>query len=143
MPFSVDPQPQDHQTECGRCGAHFDFELSRCPACGVNLYDPEDDLDINSASPHQSGELFAKIGSRLRRFLGIPYSANQVFGDTLNHTELYKELLSKVGGDHHVVERLIRFESEDQPHGSRITWLQNAIQRWDRDNRLPRHHQPV
>jgi hypothetical protein len=29
--------------ECPHCGATFSYELTRCPNCGVNIYDPEDE----------------------------------------------------------------------------------------------------
>ena len=33
----------DHMIECGRCGERIYDGLTRCPHCGVNLYEPEDD----------------------------------------------------------------------------------------------------
>ena len=138
MPFSIDPQPGVNETECGRCGAHVYIELSRCPECGVNLFDPKNDLEENYGGPDTSGGIFAEFGQFIRRIIGKPYSAEEVFGDALDQSVLYKDLLAKVAGDHHVVERLIEFEREKQPYGSRISWLQNAIRRWERDNRASR-----
>jgi hypothetical protein len=43
--------------------------------------------------------------------------------------------LQKVGGDHEAVERLVAFEQERNPNGTRISWLKDAIDRWQRDNR--------
>jgi hypothetical protein len=45
MPTSITPPPADDEVECARCGAYFYYELTRCPNCGVNVYepDPEDD----------------------------------------------------------------------------------------------------
>lgn len=45
MPTSITPPPADDEIECARCGAYFHHELTRCPNCGVNVYepDPEDD----------------------------------------------------------------------------------------------------
>jgi hypothetical protein len=43
MPTSIDPQPEEDELECARCGAHFYYGLTRCPNCGVNLYEPEDE----------------------------------------------------------------------------------------------------
>jgi len=31
--------------ECPHCGATFHYELTRCPSCGVNIYNPEDEED--------------------------------------------------------------------------------------------------
>ena len=137
MPFSFDPQPGENEIECARCGALIYYELTRCPECGVNLYEPEDDIgDEDNGSPAVPGGVFAKIGELFRRLLGKPYSAEEVFGDALEQSVLYNDLLIKVGGDHKVVERLIEFESNERPDGNRIVWLQNALQRWERDNRI-------
>jgi hypothetical protein len=46
-------------------------------------------------------------------------------------------LLVKVGGDRSTVERLIDFERRVLPEGNRTLWLENAIQRWEQDNRGP------
>lgn len=141
MPFSIDPQPGENEIECARCGAVIYYELTRCPECDVNLYEPDDELDdenygsfVGSLS-HQEG-VIAKVGKIFRRLLGKPYSAEEVFGDSLNQAILCNDLLVKVGGDHKVVERLIEFESKAKPDGNRIEWIQNAIQRWERDNRI-------
>ncbi len=45
MPISIDPLPADDEIECGRCGAIIFHELTRCPKCGVNLYEPNDGFD--------------------------------------------------------------------------------------------------
>ena len=31
------------EIECGRCGARFNYELIRCPDCGVSVFEPEYD----------------------------------------------------------------------------------------------------
>ena len=77
-----------------------------------------------------------KLGDLWRRITGKPYSAEEVFGDALNQAALYQDLLNKVGGDHGVVERLIAYESDRMPEANRYKWLQAAIQRWERDNRI-------
>ena len=41
MPTSLDPLPGENEIECANCGAIFFYELTRCPKCGVNLYEPE------------------------------------------------------------------------------------------------------
>ena len=134
MPTSIDPQPGENELECARCGAYFYFELSRCPSCGVNIYEPEGDLDEEYVVNTSAG-LIEKARHFLRRVLGKPYSAEEVFGDSLDQAALYNDLLRKVGGDHDVVERLVALEREQKPDETRKVWLQNAIYRWERDNR--------
>ena len=137
MPFSLDPPPAENEIECARCGSYFHYELTRCPECGVNIYEPEEDLEdaIENARPHQNG-IMTKVRNIFRGLTGKPFSAEEVFGDSLDQAILYNDLLSKVGGDHLVVERLIEFEQQQMPAGNRIAWLENAIQRWERDNRV-------
>jgi hypothetical protein len=136
MPFSLDPQPKENEIECARCGAIFYYELTRCPVCGVNIYDPEDGLEetIEDSHSHQPG-IIDKAKQFIRHLTGKPYSAQEVFGDSLDQAILYNDLLSKVGGDHQVVERLIEFEQKQAPDSNRIAWIENAIERWERDNR--------
>jgi hypothetical protein len=40
-----------------------------------------------------------------------------------------------VGGDRSAAERLIDYEKRQSPDATRLTCLQNAIQRWERENR--------
>ena len=140
MPTSIDPQPADDEIECGRCGAHFYYELTRCPNCGVNLYEPEDDSNPTDARKFRPpGEPQRKVRGRLegfiRRFTRKPYPVDELFGTAINQAELFDNLLVKVGGDRTVVERLIAFERQLSPQGNRILWLKNAIKRWEQDNR--------
>ena len=37
------PDLNYNENECARCGGTFHMELSRCPHCGVNLYEPEEE----------------------------------------------------------------------------------------------------
>ena len=137
MPTSIDPQPAENEIECARCGAHFYFELTRCPNCGVNLYEPEGEGEllppIETCPPHPG--FIERIGDLFHRLTGKPYAAEQVFGDALDQAELYNDLLRKVGGDHDAAERLITFERQRTPHATRKECLQRALQRWERDNR--------
>jgi len=142
MPFSLDPQPKDDEIECGRCGALIYHASTRCPECGVNLYEPEDDLDVDdlgSGSGTGLGRegILSRIDSFIRRLTGKPYAAEAIFGDALDQAALYKDLLLKVAGDHTTVERLVQFEQQHDPDGNRLHWLHNAIKRWERDNRTP------
>ncbi len=137
MPFSFDPQPEDNETQCARCSAIFHLDLTRCPECGVNLYEPDEEYEPEHhqefSSPNPS--IFSKIGDLLRRVFGKPYTADEIFGDSLDQALLYDDLLRKVGSDKNVVDRLIQFEQQQNPTGNRSLWLQSAIQRWNRDNR--------
>ncbi|MFC1996753.1 hypothetical protein ACFLXI_03985 [Chloroflexota bacterium] len=141
MPFSFDPPPDENEIECARCGTYFHYELTRCPECGVNIYEPDDEIDIEylentSDRSTPLDNLFNRIRKIFGRFTGKPYSAEEVFGDSLDQAVLYDDLLSKVGGDHLVVERLIEFEQKQKPNSNRKTWLENAIERWEHDNRI-------
>ena len=49
---------------------------------------------------------------------------------------LYHELLAKAGHDAKIVERLVAYERQRYPQASRAALLRQAIQRWERDNRL-------
>ena len=132
MPTSIDPEPAENEIECARCGAHFYFELTRCPNCGVNLYEPEDDAEEKS-TPKKG--IFDSIKDGFRRVFNKPYSADEVFGDAFNQAILYNDLLQKVGGDRSTADRLINHESQLSPRATRMTCIKNAIQRLERDNR--------
>jgi hypothetical protein len=49
---------------------------------------------------------------------------------------LYQDLLSRVQGDHGIVERLIAYEKGMAPNSSKEILLRDALDRWERDNRL-------
>ena len=141
MPTSIDPPPREDELECARCGAYFYYGLTRCPKCGVNIYEPEEEINYESARDSagviksQDG-IVERIKSFLRQVFNKPYSAEEIFGDGLDQAVLYNDLLQKVRGDRATVERLVEFEQEQEPNGTRRIWLQNAIERWDRDNRI-------
>jgi hypothetical protein len=138
MPFQIDPEPGENEIECGNCGAIIYAGLSRCPECGVNLFEPEADRELDKRldhSPPRTG-LFSHLKDALHRFTGKPYTADEIFGDSLDQAVLYNDLLAKVGGDRAKVERLIEFERQQTPGGSRRSLLRRAIQRWERDNRV-------
>jgi hypothetical protein len=48
---------------------------------------------------------------------------------------LYQDLLRKVRFNGSTADRLIKYEREQDPHASRLKLIQNAIERWERDNR--------
>ena len=113
MPVSIDPPPKDDEIECARCGTYFYYELTRCPECGVNIYEPDD--EYISARSKQPNGLVSKIQNLFRRIFAKPYTAEEVFGNPLEKALLYDDLLRKVGGDEFVVERLIALEKEESP----------------------------
>ena len=131
MPASIDPEPAENEFECANCGAYFHYELTRCPNCGINLYEPEDQTE----SPSLRGEgVFHKLKDAFHRIFNKPYSADDIFGDALDASILYNDLLLKVGGDRAVADRLIEFERIAAPKSTRRAWIQSAIQRWEHDN---------
>lgn len=135
MPSKIPHQPADNEIECARCGAVFYYELTRCPECGVSLYEPEEESAPQTRhyrGPDRAG-ILSKIKKIWQRLLRKP-SSEENFEDAINQAFLFNNLLLKVGGDRAVVERLIEFERQQIPHANRTTWLQNAIERWDRDN---------
>ena len=137
MPTSLDHLPGANEIECARCGATFSVEFTRCPQCGVNLYEPddedEDERKTGSFKPHPAG-LSAKIRNFFRRLAGKPHPADELFNQSLKQAALHNDLLQKVGGDRQVVERLIDFERRRLPNATRTVWLQNAVRRWEKDN---------
>lgn len=136
MPVSIDPPPKDDEIECARCGTYFYYDLTRCPECDVNIYEPDDDLDNFSVRSENPNGLVSKAKNLFRRIFAKPYTAEEVFGNPLEQALLYDDLLRKVGGDEFVVERLIALEKKESPNGTRTVWIKNAIQRWERDNRV-------
>lgn len=133
MPTSIDPQPAEDEFECANCGAYFHYELTRCPNCGVNLYEPEDDSPQGYMPVNKT--VFEKFSEWIRMLFKKPYPVDELFGAAINQAELFNNLLLKVGGDRSTAERLIEFEKQKSPDKNRMIWLQNAIQRWEQDNR--------
>ena len=140
MPQSIDPQPKEDEIECGRCGALIYEGLTRCPNCGVNLYEPDDQGDADSeqsARPVMARHagILARLDRFIRKLTNRPYPADELFGAAIHQAELFNDLLREVGGDRPTVERLIEFERRQMPEGNRTRWLENAIRRWKRENR--------
>jgi hypothetical protein len=48
---------------------------------------------------------------------------------------LYQDLLRKVRFNGSAADRLIEYERNQEPEASRLKLIQNAIERWERDNR--------
>ncbi len=141
MPTSIEPPLADDEIECANCGAHFHYELTRCPNCGVNLYEPGDENESPGAKPSGSQNTRkTSLGNRMNRLIHRlarkPYPVDSLFGAAINQAERFNTLLGKVGGDREVVERLIQYEKEQAPQGNRLLWLERAIQRWEKDNQV-------
>jgi hypothetical protein len=135
MPTSIDPRPKEDELECAQCGAYFFHQLTRCPECGANIFEPEDDIYADYELEAQDG-VFNKIVIFFRRLFRRSDYAEALFKDALDYVDLYEELLKKVGADHSVANRLIDFEQQKMPAGTRSDWIRNAIERWERDNRI-------
>lgn len=134
MPTSLTPPPADDEIECGNCGAYIYVGLSRCPNCGVNLYEPEETEEERPKFRPKS-KISLAIESILRKIRKEPDFAEELFTGALNEAILFNDLLRKVGGDRSVVERLIEYERQQRPNATRLTCLQNAISRWEHENR--------
>lgn len=133
MPTSITPPPKEDEVECGNCGAYIYHDLVKCPNCGVYLIEP-DEPEEEQPSFRPKSRLALWIESVLRRLRGEPHIAEELFTGALREAALFDDLLKKVGGDRSVVERLIKYEKQLSPSATRLTCLQNAIRRWEREN---------
>jgi hypothetical protein len=135
MPASLTPPPKEDETECGNCGAYVYHGLLKCPKCGVYLVDPVNTEPEERHSVRPKSKLSLAIESLLRKLRGEPHPAEELFSGAMREAILFDDLLRKVGGDRSVVERLIEYERDQNPHATRLTCLQNAIRRWESENR--------
>ena len=135
MPTRLTPPPGDDETECGNCGAYVYHGLVKCPNCGVYLADPIDTEPEERPNLRPKNRLSLAIESVLRKIRGEPHIAEELFTGAMKEAVLFDDLLRKVGGDRSVVERLIEYERAQNPNAPRLTCLQNAIQRWEKENR--------
>jgi hypothetical protein len=133
MPTSLTPPPRDDETECGNCGAYIYQGLLKCPNCGVYLVDPVDTEMRPQVRP--KSKLSLAIESIVRKLRREPHPAEELFTGAMREAILFDDLLRKVGGDRSVVERLIEYERSQSPNATRSTCLQNAIRRWEQENR--------
>lgn len=133
MPTSITPPPKDDEVECGNCGAYIYHDLVKCPNCGVYLDEPNE-AEEERPKFRPKSKVALIIESLLRKIRGEPHIAEDLFTGILNQKELFDDLLRKVGGDRSVAERLIEYERGEKPNVTRLICLQNAIQRWDREN---------
>ena len=135
MPTSLTPPPRDDETECGNCGAYVYQGLLKCPNCGVYLLDPVDTEPENRPSVRPKSKFSLAIESVMRKLRGEPHVAEELFTGAIKEAVLFDDLLRKVSGDRSVVERLIEYERGQKPDTTRLTCLQNAIRRWEQENR--------
>ena len=235
---------QPNEIECTRCGAAVPYDLTVCPACGLNFYesDPHDDWQAEWTVPHEdgpgltvggisvagvllgvisgagvmfvlqvwsnaldpgfwgaaallifSGIAAGAVGGGVAAFIaadrhlgvaivtalfllgleiffeafwrdlalqalltprvlltwgailvaaglaGIWQRNRDLRVDPLlwgNEDDLYMALLTKIGYDRDVAERLIAFERERAPQAPRAVLIRSAIRRWERDNQI-------
>jgi hypothetical protein len=135
MPTSLTPPPADGETECGNCGAYIYHDLVRCPNCGTYLVDPADTEPEERPSSRPKSKLALRIESLVRKLQKKPHVAEELFSGAMQEALLFDDLLRKVGGDRSVVERLIEYERKRRPDATRLTCLQEAIRRWEQENR--------
>ena len=135
MPTSLTPPPADDEVECGNCGAYVYHGLLKCPNCGVYLADPVDTETEERPSFRPKSRFSLAVESVLRKLRGKPHVAEELFTGALREAALFDDLLRKVGGDRSAVERLIEYERQLKPGATRLTCLQNAIRRWEQENR--------
>ena len=134
MPTSLTPPPKDDETECGNCGAYIYQGLLKCPNCGVYLDEPNETEEERPQFRPKS-KFALMIESIVRKLRGEPDYAEELFTGALREKALFDDLLRKVGGDRSAVERLLEFERKQRPTATRLTCLQNAISRWEQENR--------
>ena len=135
MPTSLTPPPRDDETECGNCGAYVYQGLLKCPNCGVYLADPVDTEPEQRPSVRPKNKFSLAIESLVRKLRGERHVAEELFTGAMKEAVLFDDLLRKVGGDRSVVERLIEYERGQKRDATRLTCLQNAIRRWEQENR--------
>ena len=107
----------------------------KCPNCGAYLIDPVDTEPEQRPSVRPKSRLSLAIESMLRKIRGEPHPAEELFTGAMREAVLFDDLLRKAGGDRSVVERLIEYERQQKPGATRLTCLQNAIRRWEQENR--------
>jgi len=138
MPTSLTPPPADDETECGNCGAYVYAGLLKCPNCGVYLVDPIDTEPEDRPRFRPKSKFALVIASVMRKIRREPHPAEELpleMAGAMREAILFDDLLRKVGGDRSVVERLIEYEHQQKPNATRLICLQNAIGRWEQENR--------
>jgi hypothetical protein len=104
--------------------------------CGAYLIDPFQFSEPDEPTGLRPKSKFALwIESVVRKVRGEPQVAEELFAGALKEAMLFNDLLRKVGSDRSAVERLIEYEKQLKPGATRLTCLQNAISRWEHENR--------
>ena len=134
MSPSITPPPKDDEVECGNCGAYIYHDLLKCPNCGVYLIEPNEPEEEKPAFRPKS-KLSLKLEALMRKLRGEAHPADELFIGPMREAALFDDLLRKVGGDRSVVERLIEYERQLKPGATRLSCLQNAVSRWERENK--------
>ena len=134
MPTSLTPPPNDDEIECGNCGAYIYYDLVRCPSCGVYLDEPHETEEQRPGFKPKSRFALA-LETALRKLRREAHPAEELFTGALREAALFDDLLRKAGGDRSTVERLIEYERQQKPNATRLTCLQQAIRRWEQENR--------
>ena len=134
MPASLTPPPKDDEVECGNCGAYIYHDLLKCPNCGVYLVEPNEPEEKRPRFKPKS-KLSLMVDAFIRKLRRESHPAEELFTGAMKEASLFDDLLRKVGGDRSVVERLIEYERKLKPNATRLTCLQSAIQRWEKENR--------
>lgn len=135
MPTSLIPPLKDDEVECGNCGAYIYHDLVKCPNCGVYLDEPNDEEEDARPKFRPKSKFALAVESVMRKLRGEAHPAEELFTGALSEASLFDDLLRKVGGDRPAVERLIEYERKQKPNATRLICLQNAIQRWEQENR--------
>ena len=96
-----------NEIECARCGGTFHMSLTRCPHCGVNVYEPDDDVGrqddaLTSVKNALRFPLALFAGWFLSAFIGlllyIPIRAAQATPVTPTFTSITAALTLSIGG---------------------------------------------
>ena len=99
------------------------------------LVDPVDTEPEQRSSFRPKSKFSLVVESVMRKLRGEPHPAEELFTGAMREAILFDDLLRKVGGDRSAVQRLIDFERKQKPNATRLTCLQNAISRWEQENR--------
>ncbi len=76
------------------------------------------------------------IGIRIADKMLRQMMIDDLFAPVVESQKRYQELLAKVGNDRDVAERLIEHERRFTPKATRNILVENAIKRWERDNKV-------
>ena len=99
----------------------------------LTSFDTEEEEELPKFRPKSKFSL--AVESIMRKIRGEPGYAEELFTGALREKALFDDLLRKVGGDRSAAERLIEYESQQRPGATRLTCLQNAISRWEQENK--------